>query len=109
MPDDKDRLGDKLKDVERGREDHYFAERDRELLKKLKSEKSEEQEAVAARNHCPKCGTLLTQSVLQEVTVDECPGCGGIWLDKGEFEELAKREKEGWLGWFLRARKSHAD
>ena len=30
--DEKDRLGDKLRDVERAREDLYFAERDRQLL-----------------------------------------------------------------------------
>ena len=36
MADEKDRYGDKLRDVERGREDSYFAERDRELLEKIR-------------------------------------------------------------------------
>ncbi len=35
----KDRLGDKLRDIEKGREDDYFARRDRELLEKMKREK----------------------------------------------------------------------
>ncbi len=34
--DSKDRLGDKLRDLEKAREDDYFARRDRELLEKLK-------------------------------------------------------------------------
>jgi hypothetical protein len=35
--DGKDRLGDKLRDAEKAREEQYFAEREKELLKKLKS------------------------------------------------------------------------
>ncbi len=36
--DQKDRLGDKLRDLEKAREDDYFARRDRELLEKMRSE-----------------------------------------------------------------------
>ncbi len=35
---EKDRLGDKLRDLEHAREDLYFAERDRELIEKLRAE-----------------------------------------------------------------------
>jgi hypothetical protein len=35
--DSKDRLGDKLRDAEKAREDQYFAKRDKELLEKLKA------------------------------------------------------------------------
>ncbi len=41
----KDRLGDKLRDLEKGREDDYFARKERELLEKLKREQLAEQEA----------------------------------------------------------------
>lgn len=40
----KDRLGDKLRDVERGREDDYFKRRDRELLEKMRREEKEDDE-----------------------------------------------------------------
>ena len=33
---DKDRFGDTLRDAEKAREDQFFAERDRQLLQKLK-------------------------------------------------------------------------
>ena len=36
---EKDRLGDKLRDLERGREEDYFARKDRELLEKMKRER----------------------------------------------------------------------
>jgi hypothetical protein len=35
--DPKDRLGDKLKDLEKAREEQYFARREKELIEKLKS------------------------------------------------------------------------
>jgi len=107
MADEKDRLGNKLHDIERGREDQYFAQRDRELLEKLRKAKAQDQEAAlreASLGRCPKCGRRLEARTELGVTADECPGCGGIWLDKEEHEALAKRETEGWLArlWSLR-------
>jgi len=32
------------------------------------------------------------------VTVDQCPECRGIFLDRGELEELIAAEGGGWLG-----------
>lgn len=107
MPDEKDRLGDKLRDVERAREDQYFQQRDKELIEKQRRAKEAEAEPAkrqAAHMRCPKCGEPLRPRVLHEVTVDECPACGGLWLDKGEFEAVARRESEGWFGRLLRAR-----
>lgn len=104
MGQEKDRLGDKLREVERGREDHYFAERDRQLIEKLRAEKDEDVEAAlreSSRGRCPRCGTKLVERKLRKVTVDDCPSCGGIWLDRGEFEDLARQEKGGWLARLL--------
>jgi hypothetical protein len=41
---EKDRFGDKLRDAEKGREEDYFARRDRELLEKLKQKQQAEQD-----------------------------------------------------------------
>jgi ribosomal protein L37AE/L43A len=104
MPDEKDRLGDKLREVEKGREDSYFAERDRALLQKLKTEASGKQEATLkelARMRCPKCGEHLTTTKHLDVSIDECPACRGVWLDKGELEEITRRESAGWLAAYL--------
>ena len=107
MAEEKDRLGDKLRDVERAREDQYFMKRDQELIEKQRQLKEKEQEPAikqAAHHRCPKCGEVLQSRSLHEVTVDECPACGGLWFDRGEFESLARREQEGWFGRLLRAR-----
>ena len=37
---------------------------------------------------CPVCKVAMITCQLEEVEVDYCPDCGGIWLDAGELEEL---------------------
>jgi ribosomal protein L37AE/L43A len=102
--DEKDRLGAKLREKEKAEEDRYFAQRDKELLEKLKQQQAAPTEAVQqqALMHCPKCATKLNTVKHHDVTVDECPSCQGMWLDRGELEILAQREHEGWLGRFFR-------
>jgi len=45
-----------------------------------------------ARRKCPKCDDVTMMrhffSVKHEVEVDECAGCGGIWLDHGELRAI---------------------
>lgn len=43
--------------------------------------------------HCPHCVNTqleiqMTESLVNEVPVDACEECGGIWLDPGELERL---------------------
>jgi Zn-finger nucleic acid-binding protein len=33
-----------------------------------------------------------------EIEVDVCLTCGGVWLDSGELEELKTKSKEGFEG-----------
>jgi uncharacterized protein len=102
---EKDRLGDKLRQVERGREDQYFAERDRQLVEQLRRAKTEEVEGKlkeVAHMRCPKCGARLGQRRLHGVSVDECPSCHGVWLDEGELQQIASAETEGWIARWLR-------
>lgn len=46
----------------------------------------------SARKKCPKCdGQVMMRhfsGVKKEVEVDECPGCGGFWLDFGELAKI---------------------
>ncbi len=37
---------------------------------------------------CPVCKNAMVVLELQQVEVDHCFGCGGIWLDAGELEML---------------------
>lgn len=44
------------------------------------------------RHRCPRCHDLIMMrhyfSVREEVEIDECPGCGGVWLDRGELSKV---------------------
>src|SRR6185503_10555385 len=100
MSDEKDRLGNKLREKQRAEEDRYFAEQDREKLAKLRGQP---QDAPSAQlGLCPRCGIQLNQRDLHGVSIDECARCHGIWLDKGELESVVKREDEGWAHRWLR-------
>src|ERR687887_97604 len=64
---ERDRLGEKLHQKEKADEDRYFAERDKELLEKLRHAKD------AAR--CPTCGAALVAVQRGGKTPHECPAC----------------------------------
>lgn len=44
---------------------------------------------------CPKCDseTLVKTEALGNIPLDVCPGCKGIWFDKGELEALLKQSQ----------------
>ncbi len=95
----KDRFGDKLRDKEKAEEDRYFAEQDRKRLEKIR----ESELPPAQLGLCPKCGESLSTRSVDEVDIDECATCGGIWLDKGELEQIVSRESEGWASRWVRS------
>ena len=37
---------------------------------------------------CPVDGTTLAKSASNEIIVDRCPKCEGIWLDAGELDAM---------------------
>lgn len=41
---------------------------------------------------CPVCQeTDLTMSSRQNIEIDYCPKCRGVWLDRGELDKLIER------------------
>jgi hypothetical protein len=93
------------RDVERAREDIYFAQKDRELIAKLREKDQKELEQAILElcaMRCPRCGRKLAETTYRKVRIDRCSGCRGVWLDTGELETLAPEEHESWLGGLLR-------
>ena len=41
---------------------------------------------------CPKCGSDMRAYERNGVTIDQCTGCRGIFLDRGELERLIDAE-----------------
>ena len=86
--------------AERAQEDDYFRKLDQELMVALREKSAEEIEQAIrtyTRMRCPKCGEPLEAMPDHQVTIDACPRCGGIWLDKGEWEGLVGPKEHGWL------------
>ena len=45
--------------------------------------------------NCPVCDNVRMREVQKEnVTIDVCPDCKGVWLDRGELEKLTQGLKE---------------
>ena len=94
-------MANKWDERKKALEDEYFVKKEKELIEKLKAKQEGEvkkQLRELCRMRCPKCGEPLKERSFQKILIDQCTGCGGIWLDNGELEEVAGREKGGWLG-----------
>lgn len=43
---------------------------------------------------CPNCDHLLQITERQNVEIDYCPVCRGVWLDKGELDKIINFSNE---------------
>jgi len=87
---------------ERGKalEDEYFRKKDQEAIEKLRQKMKVAAEAKAAGESsmsCPRCTGKLVEMEFEGVMIDRCDNCSGIWLDPGEFAELAKKDSSNWF------------
>ncbi|MBE7517141.1 MAG: zf-TFIIB domain-containing protein [Chloracidobacterium sp.] len=52
---------------------------------------------------CPKCGGSLVETDFQNVKIDVCDGCSGVWFDAGEFIHVTSDEVDpDWFGRLFR-------
>ena len=82
MSDEKDRLGDKFKDVEAARENQWAREQDAKLLEKMRQ-----------RLHsmvCPHCGQTLVEKTEGGIHMRVCPKGEGAWLEPQVLKTLIK-------------------
>ncbi|HNR13278.1 MAG TPA: zf-TFIIB domain-containing protein [Thermodesulfobacteriota bacterium] len=86
------------------KEEEYFIRQELEKKKKLaEQERAKMNEADKQRlkelhyMRCPKCGMELTEIRYKDIVIDECPTCGGVWLDPGELEHVGAEKDSGSL------------
>lgn len=81
-------------------EEATFKAKEMEALSKLRADLDAKRKAAASASDkaahwmcCPKCGGKMAEKKLENVMVDQCTACGGIYFDKGELDILIKHEK----------------
>lgn len=89
-----------MEDRARALEDEYFHRKERELIEKMRT-KLQSEAAEASSLQCPKCDGNLVESNFENIKVDVCNGCHGVWLDAGELAQIAHHE-ENKGSWFSR-------
>jgi len=89
-------------------EDEYFAREDAEKKRRLAL--SVKQETAASERErlrdlhfmrCPKCGMPLQEVAFRGVNADLCFSCGGLFLDRGEIDLIARPEQKGIMAGLL--------
>lgn len=61
----------------------------------MKAQMATEKAPVA---RCPKCEGTLVETDFQNIKIDVCDQCSGVWLDAEEFIHITQEESDG--GWF---------
>ncbi len=82
MGDEKDRLGDKLRDVEKAREDQWAFEQDRKLIEQMRSR------IKSGKLLCPRCHEPLVERTEHGVNMMACPKAEGAWVDQAALKYL---------------------
>ncbi len=102
-------MRDTFKDREAALENEYFRRKEQEALARLRAKMQAEAGAsgetgAAGQLQCPRDGGAMVAVMMDEVQVDRCTECGGLWLDAGELEQLTHRDASG--GFFDRMRRT---
>jgi hypothetical protein len=74
-------------------EDEYFAKQNAELIREMRAKLDSERkkaERSAHTNKCPHCGGDLKEQHVEDVKIDQCQDCSGVWLDSGELDQLRR-------------------
>ncbi len=94
-------MSDQLEERGKALENEYFRRKERELIEKMKAKLSEET-IKDLQIDCPKCDGHLMETEYEDVAIDVCDQCSGVWLDAGELAQIVdKNEDSGWLSRFF--------
>ena len=89
-----------MDDRRKSLEEEYFHRKNQEAIEKLRAQMKVAEEAKASglsSMNCPRCDGTLKENKFEQVSIDTCDKCGGVWLDSGELDQLTKKDKGGWF------------
>lgn len=59
--------------------------------KEVEEELLSEANKSEKKRRCPDDKSLMIKEVVNEIVIDKCPDCGGVFLDKNELETIKIR------------------
>ena len=86
-----------MRDPARRNEDEYFARESAELIGRRRAELDAARVTAPKPVPCPRDGAAMAERRHHGLAIDECPVCGGVFLDRGELELLGHVD-EGRVG-----------
>jgi hypothetical protein len=79
------------------KEEHHFKEQEHKALQQMRAKLEEKRRQQADANtgkefylRCCRCGGKMTELTIDNIVIDKCESCGGIYLDAGELDLLLK-------------------
>ena len=88
-----------LDDRGKALENEYFRRQEQELIEKMKLKLQAENQKTPDLK-CPKCDGNLVETNHENIKIDVCNKCTGVWLDAGELAQIVDKDESG--GWFGR-------
>lgn len=90
-------MSDAWKEREKGLENEYFHRKEQEVIEKMR-EKLAAENAETSRMACPRGdGGKLIETDFEDVKIDVCDKCAGVWLDAGELARLVHKQEDTWV------------
>ena len=94
-------MSNPLDERRQGLEEEYFHRKNQEAIAKLREKMrvaAQAKEAGTSSMQCPRCdGGILKEIFIEEVPIDTCDQCAGVWLDSGELEKLTQTDIARWF------------
>lgn len=88
---------DIFREREQALEEGYFRKKNQELIDKMRERLAAEGGTTESTYKCPKCTGSLHTGNFENVQIDICDNCGGVWLDAGEFQRITHKQEGGWF------------
>ena len=93
-------MSNPLDERRQGLEEEYFHRKNQEAIEKLRAKMklaAQAKEAGTSSMKCPRCDGTLKEIFIEEVPIDTCDQCAGVWLDSGELEKLTQTDIARWF------------
>jgi hypothetical protein len=94
-------MSNPLDERRQGLEEEYFHRKNQEAIAKLREKMrvaAQAKEAGESSMQCPRCdGGTLKEIFIEDVPIDTCDKCAGVWLDSGEMEKLTQTDIAHWF------------